>query len=428
MAQRKIEQPAALPKGQKTRKPNSSMCDESNLPPAKRVCTASARQSNKIEELVVFISACCVETAFKLHAQGSTEHKAALRVAQNPRVQALRDSESFKRHHRCEPNYGLDSGSLAGLEKALPCDDLARVKISITKVLICPQDGMLNDLEERYRELTGQSPWERAIRPKALLKAFRSIVLDDAYGTMRQTFFAAEAKRQGMLPARTLPLPWPTAKARENESGLWQKTLFVNYYVELCNTSAFETALAQFAGQETHEELILERTLFISSSFHRMLVAREFSFLFDNFPDDAGERMVTVGGGAAKTVRECAGKGYREGITYNKDELLEDLRALHSTCIGMLDQDLLKAVCPKGWMLDFTEHSCCEKRRHDDAAVRVLDDRQPRRERDQATVARRQEVRCRRLRSGPLGRECWRVLGFPELPSLAKQSCAADQK
>ena len=31
----------------------------------------------------------------------------------------------------------------------------------------------------------------------------------------------------------------------------------------------------------------------------------------------------------------------------------------------------------------------------------------------------RQKVRCRRLRSGPEGRECWRALGFTGLPSAA---------
>ena len=85
-----------------------------------------------------------------------------------------------------------------------------------------------------------------------------------------------------------------------------------------------------------------------------MLVAREYSFLFDNFPDDAGERVVTVGGGAAKTVRECARKSYDKVTNYNKKELLEDLRTLHTKVLEKLDRELLEAVCPKGWMLEFT--------------------------------------------------------------------------
>ena len=74
----------------------------------------------------MFISACLVETACKLHAPGTDGHGAALRVAGDPLVKALRDNPVFQAHRRCEPNYGLDSGALACLEMALPLDDVAR--------------------------------------------------------------------------------------------------------------------------------------------------------------------------------------------------------------------------------------------------------------------------------------------------------------
>ncbi len=72
-------------------------------------------------------------------------------------------------------------------------------------------------------------------------------------------------------------------------------------------------------------------------------------------------------------------------------------------------------------MLDYTEHACCEKRRLDDAQARAKDGKGPKRTRDAKAAAERQMVRCRRLRSGPPGRECWRALGFAALPSNAVQ-------
>ena len=87
-------------------------------------------------------------------------------------------------------------------------------------------------------------------------------------------------------------------------------------------------------------------------------------------------------GGAAKTVRECARKEYVEKKKYPQKELLSDLRLLHAAVIEDLDKELLKAVCPKGWMLDHTEHACCEKRRLDDAQVRAKEGKNPKRTRD----------------------------------------------
>ncbi len=97
-----------------------------------------------------------------------------------------------------------------------------------------------------------------------------------------------------------------------------------------------------------------------------------------------------------------------------------DLRALHAAVLAELDEELLKAVCPKGWMLDYTEHACCEKRRLDDAQARAKDGKGPKRKRDVEAAAERQKVRCRRLRSGPPTRECWRALGFAAVPSNAQ--------
>ena len=104
---------------------------------------------------------------------------------------------------------------------------------------------------------------------------------------------------------------------------------------------------------------------------------------------------------------------------YNQKELLEDLRTLHIAVLAQVDKELLKAVCPKGWMLDYTEHASCEKRRLEDAEADMKDEKQPKRKRDLEAAAERQKVRCRRLRSGPPGRECWRMLGFSSLPSKA---------
>ena len=165
---------------------------------------------------------------------------------------------------------------------------------------------------------------------------------------------------------------------------------------------------------------MLEKTLLVKTAFHWMLLAREHSFLFENFPDDAGELLVNVGGGAAKTVGECAGKAYEEKKNYSQEELLADLRALHAVVVADLDERLVKAVCPRGWMLDHTEHACCEKRRLDDAEARAKDGTRPKRKREAEAAAERQKVRCRRLRSGHPGRECWRALGFLALPSNAQ--------
>ena len=92
---------------------------------------------------------------------------------------------------------------------------------------------------------------------------------------------------------------------------------------------------------------------------------------------------------------------------------------LHVSILAKLDQRLAKAVCPKGWMLDHTEHARCEHRRLSDAQELAEADKRPRKVRDSSQAAQRQRKRCERLRSGPTGRECWRALGFHALPSNA---------
>ena len=136
----------------------------------------------------------------------------------------------------------------------------------------------------------------------------------------------------------------PSSGDKKAESGLWQKTLFTNYYVHLCDTDSFGIALGQFAGGTTPLQRVLEETLLVQTSFHRMLVAREYSFLLANVPDNAGELVVSVGGGAAKLVRECAGKEYAENRTYTQQVLPPDLRALHAAVSVDLDKRLVDAV------------------------------------------------------------------------------------
>lgn len=276
------------------------------------------KSQQKLEELILFISACCIETTFKLHAPKSPEHEKALRVSQAPCVQALRNNIAFQTHHRCEPNYGLDTGALACMEIALPYEDeRCRLKIGLVKAIMCPQDGMLSTLEMNYRKFTNRCIWKDDVPLCCeMLKALKPITLDCAYAGMRKTFFAAEAKRQKMMEPDTMYIPLPSVDERKQESGLWQKTLFVNYFVSLCQNDAFKSALHQFSAESTPVKNILEQTLGIKTTFHRMLVAREYSFLVDKCPDNAGELVVTVGGGAVKVLRECSAKDFVWGYRY----------------------------------------------------------------------------------------------------------------
>jgi hypothetical protein len=355
-----------------------------------------------LEDLAAHTHASCVETAFKLYREGSAARNKALEIAQRPEVQAMRECKAFQEHHRCEPNYGLDSGALHLLEKALRRDQLTRMKMSLAKAIVCPRDGMLQQLEEGYYESCGRDLWDESdstFSPHAMYSALRSMKLDNAYGGMRRNFFNSEAKRQQAQPG--------SVKISEKE-GMKQKSLFANYWAHLLGAGAFEEALNQCAGEDTKIRRILEKTLLVNTMFHRMLVAREFSVLIDTFPRNGGERVVCVGGGAMKIVREFAGKEYVKGFSYKQTELKEDLKKLHDALLQELDLNFIEMICPRGWKLDFTEHACCEKRRYDDAVAAMAAGRKPQRTRNEDGVAQRQELRERRLRLG------WLALGFKD--------------
>ena len=63
-------------------------------------------------------------------------------------------------------------------------------------------------------------------------------------------------------------------------------------------------------------------------------------------------------------------------------QLVEMMKVLHEELVPRLDPDLVKAVCPKGWRLDYTEHAGCELRRFQEAKKAIGDGKQPRRGRD----------------------------------------------
>ena len=244
--------------------------------------------------------------------------------------------------------------------------------------------------------------------------ALRPMKLDNAYGGMRRNFFNSEAKRQQAQPG--------SVKISEKE-GMKQKSLFANYWAHLLGASAFEEALSQCAGEDTKIRSTLEKTLLVNTRFHRMLVAREFSVLIDSFPRNGGERVVCVGGGAVKIVCDFAGKEYLKGSNYKQAELNEDLKKLHDALLQELDLSFVEMICPRGWMLDYTEHACCEKRRYDDAVASMAAGGKPKRTRNEDGVAQRQEVRERRLRLA------WLALGFKgqiAKPHLAEGANSSD--
>ena len=370
--------------------------------------TTSEKQDVAItKNLAAYIHASCVETALKLYSIDSDEWSKAQSIAQKPEVKEIRESKAFKDHNRCEPNYGLDTGELNLLEMALPHKPLARIKMGLAKAIMFPQDGMLMAIEKGYEESSGDSLWNSVeFNPQAMLKALKPMTLDIAYGGMRRGFFRAEAKRQGSTGPCAVP-------KKSDYNGAKQKALFVNYWTHLNNNGAFKRALDKFIGVNTKINKILERTLLINSGFHRMLVAREFGFLLEAFPTNGGSIIVNVGGGAAKIIRTFMRKHYKKGVSYNQVELLEDLATLHEVLLKELDLNFIETICPKGWLIDFTEHACCERRRYEDAVAQVNAGKMPKRRRDKANALERQTVRCHRLRV------CWQVLGFKALPSRA---------
>ena len=163
----------------------------------------------------------CIRDSFKLYKEGSAEHNKASEIAQWPEVKAIRECKAFQEHHRCEPNYGLDSGALSLHEKALPHDNLARMKMGLAKAIVCPQDGMIQQMENGYHNYCGRNLWDDStFSPKAMYHALKHMDLDNAYGGMRRNFFTSEAKRQ------QLTHPGPLKISMKN--GRKQKSLFAN--------------------------------------------------------------------------------------------------------------------------------------------------------------------------------------------------------
>ena len=96
------------------------------------------------------------------------------------------------------------------------------------------------------------------------------------------------------------------------------------------------------------------------------------------------------------------------------------MRGVRESLFEKLDPQLVKAVCPKGWRLDYTEHAGCEMRRFQEATERVGAGKNPRRNRDSnsrkkplPTREERQKTRCRRIS------KVSKLLGFKKMPSLA---------
>ena len=146
--------------------------------------------------------------------------------------------------------------------------------MGLAKAIICPQDGMLGKLEDKYRRTCGHNLWEDStFSAAAMYHALKHVDLDNAYGGMRRSFFTSEAKRQKSHPG---PL-------KISKKGGWkQKSLFVNFWAHLIKTGAFEHALSEFADEDAQISLILEKKLFIKTAFHRMLIAREYELEFIN--------------------------------------------------------------------------------------------------------------------------------------------------
>jgi hypothetical protein len=357
------------------------------------------------------IHASIVKTVPKLYNAGSPECHYAESVGRQGAVEALLACEVFDKHRRCEANYELDGGAMHLRALALACGESERLQMGLAKATLMPKDGMLGAVCYKYIKATGKLLWcaAESFSPGDLVKALRGETLDMAYPRYRRNFFEAEKRRQRATPGQ-LQVPEESAYPAEQT-----KTVFANYWAHLHDTGAFEKALKEFKSGAPIRR-VLEETLLVHTSWHRMLVARELQALLKDFPTDGAVQMITVGGGAAKVVRESVGKHFDETESYDQVELLEDLSLLHELLLRELDMHLIALVCPKGWLLDFTEHGCCERRRYDDALRDAANGKQPRRKREQkkgTSVDERQIVRSRRL----LG--CWQLLGFSNRPSRA---------
>jgi hypothetical protein len=82
-----------------------------------------------LDDLSAYIHATCVSTASKIYKADSREVRMASEIGARPEVKSLLESEAFQAHRRCEPNFSLDSGSLALYMKALYRGQEARLKM-----------------------------------------------------------------------------------------------------------------------------------------------------------------------------------------------------------------------------------------------------------------------------------------------------------
>ena len=162
---------------------------------------------------------------------------------------------------------------------------------------------------------------------------------------------------------------------------------------------------------------LLEETLQVNTAFHRFLLARDLELLIKDFTADGIEQVMCVGGGAMEVINSCSN---RQEIKHDDEEIVEIMRGVHESLVEKLDPQLVKAVCPKGWRLDYTEHAGCEMRRFQEATERVGAGNNPRRNRDSnsrkkplPTREERQKTRCRRIS------KVSKLLGFKKMPSLA---------
>ena len=347
----------------------------------------------------------------KLYREGSPERTIADRVAALPGVQVILDCDVFADHRRCEANYELDGGAMHLYELAKGREHIARIKMALCKAVLLPHDGMLGCVADTYLAETGRDLWMESpqqFSPTALLDSLKNVSLDQAYPQFRRNFWETERARQRQNPG---PLP-----EMRGDGAVLTKALFVNWFAHLLRTGRFEQALSQCVGNGTPLRTLLEDTLLIHTPWHRMLVAREMAVLLPTMPRKAGAIMVYVGSGAANVVVSALGR--QRTNKESQEELQRDLVVFHNGLEGLLDMELVRLVCPRGWTIDMTEHAGCEKRRYDDALQEAARGKKPHRTRNKTsttttTVEERQKTRCRRLM------QCFEMLGFVALPSCA---------
>ena len=373
----------------------------------KRATRSSKTPAKALKELVDFNEATMAALCWKVHKEGTPECAAASRVAKKRSVRALLDSQSFKEHRRCEPNPGMDSGTLHLLEEAAEYNDTERLKMAFAKIVILPADGSLLAVSSAYKDITKRDLWkEKAVNVEAFKKALRPLTLDQAYPVYRSVLFQAEGKRQVTAGKRLI----------DPGKGGKQKMFFVNWWKDLLDNGSFGKVMGGIKAGNPIRPL-LEETLHVNTDFHRFLLARELELLIKDFPADGIEQVMCVGGGAKEVINSCSN---RQEIKHDDDKFEEIMRGVHDSLVEKLDPQLVKAVCPKGWRLDYTEHAGCEMRRFQEATERVGAGKNPRRNRDSnsrkkplPTREERQKTRCRRLSKGS------KLLGFKKMPSLA---------